>query len=70
MINGMKSYQETNYQKLLDAIGPSVILTDAELKSLMWLAGRETQTVENVVSIFEKTSRSNNEFVKNNLLDD
>lgn len=39
MINGMKSYQETNYQKLLDAIGPSVVLTDAELKSLMWLAG-------------------------------
>lgn len=53
-MNGM---QENQFNKLIDAIGPSVNLSDAELNSLMWLAGRETQTVENVISIFEKVGK-------------
>ena len=60
----MIGMQENQFNKLIDAIGLSVNLSDAELKSLMWFAGRETQTVENVVSIFEEISVRNNTLVE------
>lgn len=50
----MKTFREENYRKLLNAIESGVVLTDKEIKSLMWLATCESETVENICSVINK----------------
>lgn len=50
----MKTIQTENYQKLLNAIESGVVLTDKEIRSLVWLATCEPETVENICSVISK----------------
>lgn len=61
----MNNYQENNYQKLLNAIEAGVVLTEKEINSLMWLAGREPETVENICSVINKVKRVSEPSVEN-----
>lgn len=53
----MKTFQIENYQKLLNAIESGVVLTDKEIRSLMWLATCETETAENIINVINKVKR-------------
>lgn len=59
-----EDHQEKQFNQLINAIGPGVELSDAEARSLMWLAGWEAETVENIVSIFGKLRESNKKSTK------
>jgi DNA-binding CsgD family transcriptional regulator len=47
-------YKEKNMDLLLNALG-NIDLTDAEKRSLEWLAGWEAETIQNICSAIEKT---------------
>lgn len=52
----MTDLQKQNYEKLLVAL-EHIELSDKEKGTLEWLAGFETYSVENIVSIFKKLSQ-------------
>lgn len=60
----MRNMKEIQFNKLIDGLGPGIHLSDAEARSLMWLAGWEAETVENIASIFEKLRESNKKSAK------
>lgn len=52
----MDDFQRKNYEKLLATLD-HIELTDKEEKTLQWLAAVETDSIENIISIFNKLSQ-------------
>ena len=53
-----ESIQDKNFSKLCKVIG-SVELSPAEIKSLLWLAKCEPETVDNICSVIGKVNGGN-----------
>lgn len=57
-MNKLEVHRKKQFSQLINAIGPDIELSDAEIKSIMWLAGCEQSTVENIASVIKKVSKS------------
>lgn len=57
-MNKLEVHQKKQFSHLINAISPGVELSDAEIRSLMWLAGCEQSTVENIASVIKKVSKN------------
>lgn len=57
-MNKLEVHQKKQFSQLINAIGPDIELSDAEIRSLMWLAGYEASTVENIASVIKKVSKN------------
>jgi len=53
-----ESMQDKNFSKLCHAVG-SVELSPNEIKSLLWLAKCEPETVNNICSVIDKVKGGN-----------
>jgi len=53
----LEKWQQDSLDYLMAALGP-VELTDEERRSLVWLAGWDTQTIQNMASIFAKVKKA------------